>query len=218
MKPRLSQKRNAAMTLFEVGIVVAVVMILVVLLLPALPTAKRKSSKLGCVNNLKQIGLVYRIWAGDNGDFYPMRVSVTNGGSMEMVITGNVVQTFLVMSNELGTPKILFCPNDASRSPAASFGGLLNSNISYFVGVDVTNEMSPRLIISGDSNFEIGGVVVKPGRWELGVDDPVVWSAARHVRSGNIGLADGSVQSTTSSSLRNYFQQTGLATTRLAIP
>ena len=218
MKPRLSQKRNAAMTLFEVGVVIAVVMVLAVLLLPTLAKAKHKSSRIGCTSNLKQIGLSYRIWAGDYGDKYPIAISVTNGGSMEMVITGNVVQTFLVMSNELSTPKLLVCPQDTKRIWAADFTGLSNSNISYFVGVGATNEMHPQMIISGDSNFEIGGVTVKPGLWEFGTNDPVVWSATRHVKTGNIGLADGSIQSTTSSGLHVYFQQTGLATNRLAIP
>jgi len=217
MQPRLSKKRNAAMTLFEVGIVIAVVMILVVLLLPALTRRRHGGSYINCVNNLKQIGLAYRIWEGDHGDIYPMGISVTNGGSMEMVATGNVVQTFLVMSNELSTPRLLVCPNDG-RLLATSFSGLSASNISYFVGVDVTNEMHPQMIVSGDSDFEVGGVAVKPGLWELGTNEPVVWSATRHVKSGNIGLADGSVQSTTSPRMQDYFQQTGLATNRLALP
>ena len=96
MKPRLSKKRNAAMTLFEVGVVIAIVMILVVLILPRL-ARPRTATVINCANNLKQLGLAYRIWEGDNGDIYPMGISVTNGGSMEMVATGNVVKTFLVM-------------------------------------------------------------------------------------------------------------------------
>ncbi len=73
------------MTLFEVGIVIALVLILAVLLLPGLAKTKCKSSRLGCVNCLKQVGLTYRIWEGDHADIYPMRVSVTTGGSLEMV-------------------------------------------------------------------------------------------------------------------------------------
>ena len=218
MKPRLSKNRSAGLSLFEVGVVIAIVMILVVLILPRLAGSNHNSGRINCVNNLKQVGLAYRIWEGDNGDIYPMGVSVTNGGSMEMVATGNVVQTFQVMSNELSTPKILICPNDTSRIVAAAFGGLANSNISYFVGVDVTNDANPQLIISGDSNFEIGGVPVKPGLRSFWTNDPVAWTATRHVNSGNIGLADGSVQQMNSASLRNNLQLTGLATNRFAIP
>ena len=219
MKPRLSHKRNAAMTLFEVGITLASVVILAAVLLPFLAASRKKVSKLGCANNLKQICLAYRMWEGDNGDKYPMGISVTNGGSMEMVWTGNVVQTFLVMSNELSTPKILICCDDTNRAYAFNFGGLANSNISYFVGVDVTNDTNPQMIISGDCNFEIGGKPVKPGLNSFWTYNPVAWSpTTRHIKTGYIGLNDCSVQFTTSKSLRNYFQQTGLATNRFAIP
>ena len=94
MKPRLSTKREAAMTLFEVGVVVALLMIVVVLLLPQLARPHRTYSGINCINNLKQVGLAYRIWEGDNGDIYPMGISVTNGGAMELVQTGNVVSVF----------------------------------------------------------------------------------------------------------------------------
>jgi prepilin-type processing-associated H-X9-DG protein len=219
MKPRLSNKRNAAMTLFEVGVVIAIVMILVAVFLPKLARPHVNHARINCVNNLKQIGLAYRIWEGDNGDKYPMGISVTNGGSMETVATGDVVQSFLVMSNELSTPKILICREDTARIMAPSFAGLANSNISYFVGVDVTNDAAnPQMIISGDCNFQIGGVPVKPGLRQFWTNDPVAWMATRHVNAGNIGLADGSVQLTTSLKLRDFLQQTGLVTNRFAIP
>jgi len=207
------------MTPFEVGVVIAVVMILVILFLPTFTHRHPRPHKIACVNNLKQIGLAYRIWAGDNGDVHPMGISITNGGSMEIVATGNVVQTFLAMSNELSTPKILFCPAEAIFNRASDFASLANSNISYFVGIDVTNYENPQMIISGDSNFELGGKPVKAGLNSFWTNDPVAWlPTTRHMKSGNIGLADGSVQSTTSSGFRNYLQQTGLATNRFAIP
>src|ERR1039458_5646304 len=109
MKPRLSKKRNAAMTLFEVGVIIAIVMILVVVFLPRFARSTEHSSRINCVNNLKLIGLAYRIWAGDNNDKYPMQVSTTNGGAMELVGGPDAWKTFQVMSNELSTPKILYC-------------------------------------------------------------------------------------------------------------
>jgi prepilin-type processing-associated H-X9-DG protein len=195
-------------------------MIVAAVLLPVLRAPQRRASitTIFCVNNLKQVGLAYRVWEGDNGDIYPMGISVTNGGSMEMAATGNVVQTFLVMSNELATPKILYCPADSARVCANSFFGLANSNVSFFVGMAVTNDANPQLILSGDSDFEIGGKPVRAGLLSLWANDPVAWSATRHGHSGNLGLADGSVQSVTTASLPGYFVRTGVATNRLAIP
>lgn len=207
------------MTLFEVGVVVAVLMIAMALLLPGLLNSRRNASRINCVNNLHQVGLAYRIWEGDNGDKYPMGISITNGGTMELAATGDVLASFLVMSNELSTPKILVCPEDTNRIAALTFAGLAaNSNVSYFVGVDATDDLNPQLFLSGDGNFEAHGVPVKAGLLTLWTNDPVAWTAARHNLNGNIGLADGSVQQTTISRLHELLPQTGLATNRLAIP
>ncbi|MGH7975341.1 MAG: type II secretion system protein, partial [Limisphaerales bacterium] len=178
-----------------------------------------KSPRIECVNNLMQIGLAYRIWEGDHNNKYPMQVSVTDGGAMELIATGNVAACFQVMSNELDTPKILVCPMDTSRIAATNFeNDFNNSHISYFAGVDVTNEMNPRMILSGDDNFEIGDVSVKSGLLEFSTNAPIAWTSARHKYAGNIGFADGSVQEVTTEGLQNALRQTGVATNRLAIP
>jgi prepilin-type processing-associated H-X9-DG protein len=221
MKPRLSQRPEAGLTLFEVGVIVAVLMIVVALILPTLRPRRFSGSvaaRINCVNNLKQVGLAAKIWEGDHGDILPGGISVTNGGSMEMVETGNVVQTFLVMSNELSTAKILYCPADAVRAPAMMFGGLGNSNISYFAGVDATNDSNPQAILAGDSDLELRGTAAAPGLLAVGPRDPITWTALRHGRWGNLGLADGSVQQAASPYLRHYFDLSGFDTNRLAIP
>lgn len=215
MKPRRSNRTTAAMTLFEVAVVIAALMIAAALLLPRLLNSRR----IYCVNNLRQVGIAFRIWAGDNNDKYPMGMSVTNGGTMELAAAGDVVATFQVMSNELSTPKILACPEDADRIPRLSFVGLVgNSNISYFVGVDVTNDLNPQMFLSGDDNFAIGGVSVKSGLLRVWTNAPLAWTAARHFHRGNIGFADDSVLQTDDQLLIQKLQETGLATNRLAIP
>ena len=215
MKPRFSPKRNAAMTLFEVGIVVAVVLILAVVFLSR--TASSYSPENVCINNLKQVNLSFKLWAGDNNDIYPMGGFATNGGSMEMVATGNVVATFLVMSNELITPRILFCPADTRRFAANNFGGLANSNLSYFVSADMTNDADPQMIVTGDSDWMLGGKLLKPGLVSLWTNDPVAWGI-RHPKSEHLGMADGSVQTVTTANLRNQLKQTSFVTNRFALP
>lgn len=235
MKPRFSKKRNSGMTLLEVGVAIAVVMILVCVFLSTNDNyrVERRAQKISCVSNLKQIGLSYRLWEGDHGDTYPTGVSVTNGGSMEIIATGDVLQTFLVMSNELSTPKILFCPADATRTMANSFAALASSNISYFISADATNDQNKQLVVFGDDNFAVGGVPVKPGLLELSKNAPVAWTSARHHQVsekphfwtttheesiGNLILGDCSVQQVNTENLQNTLRQTGLATNRLAIP
>jgi prepilin-type N-terminal cleavage/methylation domain-containing protein/prepilin-type processing-associated H-X9-DG protein len=218
MKLRFSNQRNHALTLIEVLVVIFVLAVIVVIILPGLAAAKRRSSAIVCINNVKQIGLSFRVWAGDNGDKFPMEVSVTNGGAMELAITGNAVAVFRVMSNELSTPKILVCQKDRDRTYATNFdSGLTAKNISYFVGLDA-NTNFPQAFLSGDDNFAIRGIPVKSGLLEISSNTLIAWSAARHKFSGNILLADGSVQSANNSMLTNWPHQLNTTTNRLAIP
>jgi len=208
------------MTLIEVVVMIVVLGILAVVFLPAFDRGQVKAPRINCVNNLKEIGLAYRIWAGDNNDKYPMEVSVTNGGAMELVADGeNVWLNYLVMSNELSTPKILYCPADTDHTRATNFTtDFNNSKISYFVGLDA-DQKYPQMLLSGDNNFEVGGVPVKSGSLKFSTNTPIAWSAGRHKFAGNIGLADGSVYQVTSVSLHQWLlPQTGLATNHLAIP
>ena len=218
MKPRFSNQRNQALTLFETIVVIAVLAFALALILPALAKNKRRSSRLGCISNIKQTGIAFRLWEGDNNDKYPMAVSVTNGGAMELVATGNVAACFRVMSNELNTPKILFCPEDTHRTYATNFStGFSGANISYFLNADAV-ETYPQMIMIGDDNLLVNGKPVKPGILNLWTNTTIAWTKDRHHGAGNIGMADGSAQQVAISGLTNALIQTGTATNRLAIP
>ena len=166
----------------ELVVVICTVALVAALLLPALAAARRKSSRINCVNDLKQNGLAFRIWEGDNGDNYPMKISVTNGGAMELAVGGNVSAIFRVMSNEMSTPKILFCPEDTGRHFATNFTTDLNhQTISYFAGLDAEDKY-PQMLLSGDDNLEVSGVRVRPGILNLSTNAPVEWT--EHERHG----------------------------------
>lgn len=73
--------------------------------------ARARARSIACVNNLKQLGLATRIWATDHGDVLP--------------------PDLLTMSNELVTPKVLVCPEDTGRQPAADWSVFTPANVSY---------------------------------------------------------------------------------------
>jgi prepilin-type N-terminal cleavage/methylation domain-containing protein/prepilin-type processing-associated H-X9-DG protein len=220
MKARTGRRFDShAMTLTEVLVVIAVLVVLASSLLPAGSNRKLAiAMRIGCASNLKQAGLAYRLWAGDNNDRFPMQVSATNRGEMELALSGNVFPIFQVMSNGMNTPRLLVCPADKGRVAATNWSELRRSNISYFVSLD-TDETRPQMFLSGDSNLEVDQKPVGPGILSLSSNTTVGWTAARHPRrSGNILLADGSVQQADEKILRHLLEESGVATNRLAMP
>jgi prepilin-type N-terminal cleavage/methylation domain-containing protein len=226
-------RRKHALTLLEVLVVLSMLALLAAVLLPILAAIKVKTNRLSCDNNLKEINLSYRIWEGDNHDLYPTGVSVTNGGAMEWVATGDPTPVFQVMSNELSTPRILICPEDKDHIIATNFSpDFSRKNISYFTGLDATNGLTPNFLMCGDDNLIVDAAPVKSGLLKLSTNSSIAWASGRHVSSdrphfwnsptekdwGNVALDDGSVLHLNNGDWQNTLANTGLATNRLAIP
>jgi prepilin-type processing-associated H-X9-DG protein len=187
------------MTLVEVLVIIFVIAVAAAIFLPALAAAKRKHSRIDCVNCLKEIGLAFRVWEGDNDDKFPMEIAATNADAMKLITNGNAYVFWQMMSNELALPTILHCPEDTEHPEATNnfSTGFSDANISYFFNLD-GNEAYPQMILTGDDNLAVNGVRVPPGILNLSKNSFVTWTKERHNGAGNIGVADGSVQQVTS--------------------
>jgi prepilin-type N-terminal cleavage/methylation domain-containing protein len=196
-------KSTKAFTLIELVVVVFILAVVSAMLLPALAATKKGSQRIYCINNLKQIGLPFRTWEASHGARYPQAVSYTSGGANEYLYhnyngvaflpaggVNNPGMAFMVMSNQLSTPKILFCPSDnmhtAGNGYATNFsypdllnvmnppmGGKVSASIgatkiSYFVNGDA-REANPQDVMIGDVNIgNVGTANSAPSAYRFG--------------------------------------------------
>ncbi len=123
--------KSEAFTLNELIVVIVIIAVVFVMLAKILPWMAISHGpypgveRTSCVNNLKQIGTSYHLWANDHNGHFPASESVTNEGWRELLT--NASQGFLcwtnyaIMKYELGqSPKLVMCPSD-ERKPADVF-------------------------------------------------------------------------------------------------
>lgn len=112
--PSVSKSRReegeAAFTLIEMLVVIAVIALLAALLLPVLSKGKEAGRATACVSNLHQIGIALQLYVDGNHNLLPVmrdRPSDTNA-----ISTNALPSPDMVLRAELGNTNVLRCPSD----------------------------------------------------------------------------------------------------------
>ncbi|HEY4415063.1 MAG TPA: prepilin-type N-terminal cleavage/methylation domain-containing protein [Verrucomicrobiae bacterium] len=195
-----SCKKHRAFTLIELLVVIAIIAILAALLLPALAKAKLQAQKAGCLNNLKQLNLAYRMY---QDDFKGNGVDYFDANGHNALWMGS-------LSSYYGAAhQIVFCPTAPTRNNLTTSKGDAKSTWQWTAN-DINYDYGSYSIngwLYGDSPISGGTTTVNPAGYfvkEAAVTSPSLtpaffdsiwvdaWPSVTDLPSINLDLISGS--------------------------
>jgi len=156
-------KRNVGFTLIELLVVIAIIAILAAILLPALARAREAARRAACQNNLKQMGIVFKMYSGESrGEKFPPKTAIFKS-FVPTPVPSFAPEMVHLYPEYLTDAHVMICPSDplSNGDPFDAGGNPATIWVDSTTGnIDIT-----RFSTNGDESYGYFGFAIVNNNW-----------------------------------------------------